>query len=126
MVCVYFLFKLLMNWDTESHGRHSVSQSDGVTVTDKTSVQVTVSRYGKAVVWSFAGTITWPGTFASFALATGLPAARHDARYPIAVQGTSNLGAVAFADGGGNLIVESKGNSFEGQWCFASGTYIAA
>lgn len=104
----------------------SVSQSDGVTVTDKTSVQVTVSRYGKAVVWSFAGTITWPGTFASFALATGLPAARHDARYPIAVQGASNLGAVAFADCSGNLIVESKGNSFEGQWCFASGAYIAA
>lgn len=113
-------------WDTESHVRHSVSQSDGVTVTYKTSVQVTVSRYGKAVVWSFAGTITWPGTFATFALATGLPAARHDARYPIAVQGASNLGAVAFADGSGNLIVESKGNSFEGQWCFASGAYIAA
>ncbi|MGN0076341.1 MAG: hypothetical protein ACI38Z_05135 [Parafannyhessea sp.] len=96
-----------------------------VDVSLNTSVPVYATRFGKVVTFSTAAIIDWPGTYQTFTLATGLPPSKIDCRFPIAIQGQANQGAVVYVDDGGSLVVETKGNSLDKAWCFFSGAYLA-
>lgn len=104
---------------------YSISQG-AVSFKNNTTLIISAYKVGRIVIVSGYGELNVKAN-SDIALASSLPAAAADARFPVAVQASSDGGAiVSIYKGNTSLHLETKNFSGSGAWCFFSVVYAAA
>ena len=105
--------------------KNSISQG-AVSFKNNTTLTISAYKVGRIVIVSGYGELNVKAN-SDIALASNLPAAAADARFPVAVQASSDGGAiVSIYKGNTSLHLETKNFSGSGAWCFFSVVYAAA